>query len=368
MEYVDHLRQRAQRKEISPSTAKTMLQPVKTFTHAFRDVHQSIDWDRITKAMPKEKRFSGDRIPTLEELRKVVDYPDRRIKAVVYTMCSSGIRIGAWQYLKWKHITPVYNPKNPQEVIAAKLTVYAGEPEEHFTFITGEAYRELEKYIEFRKLYGEQITGESWVLRDYFKTADVKRKSPVGGNYGKATEPKRIHEKSLARVMIRAWNEQGIRDTLQEGGRGAVRRHEFKTAHSFRKYFKTRAEQVMNRLNVEYLLGHSIGLNSNYYRPTEQELLQDYLKAVPMLTISEDVTTLKKQQEVLEKKDEEQAQELLKIRQDYQAANELVVKAVNQTQEMVKRYESQQAQMAKLQETINRLEKEMEELEEEKRK
>ena len=43
----------------------------------------------------------------------------------------------------------------------------------------------------------------------------------------------------------------------------------------------------MNRLNVEYLLGHTIGLNSNYYRPTEQELLIDYLKSVPSLTINE---------------------------------------------------------------------------------
>jgi hypothetical protein len=73
---------------------------------------------------------------------------------------------------------------------------------------------------------------------------------------------------------MRALYEQGLRESLEE----SKTRHEFKAAHGFRKYFKTRAEQAMNRLNVEYLLGHSIELNSNYFHPTESELLQDYLK------------------------------------------------------------------------------------------
>jgi integrase len=286
MEYLDYHRQRVFRKEISPSTLKTMLQPIKTFLDAYDDVTDLIKWRRISKAMPKAKRFANDRVPTLEELRKLIEYPDRRIKAVVYTMCSSGIRIGAWEYLKWKHITPIYSPKNDKEVIAAKLVVYAGEPEEHFSYITPEAYHALKDYMDFRTLWGEQVTGDSWLVRNYFKTADVKRKSPRGGNFGKTTKPRQIDQKSLNRLIIRAWQEQGIRDILEHGN-GHARRHEFKAAHSMRKYFKTRAEQVMNRLNVEFLMGHSIGLNSNYYRPTEQELLTDYIKAVPSLTIND---------------------------------------------------------------------------------
>jgi hypothetical protein len=39
-------------------------------------------------------------------------------------MASSGIRVGAWDFLKWKHIIPIQ--KNGQ-VIAAKLIVYAGD-------------------------------------------------------------------------------------------------------------------------------------------------------------------------------------------------------------------------------------------------
>jgi hypothetical protein len=44
-------------------------------------------------------------------------------------MVSSGIRIGAWDYLRWKHISPISNNKG--EIIAAKLLVYAGDSEEY---------------------------------------------------------------------------------------------------------------------------------------------------------------------------------------------------------------------------------------------
>jgi predicted nucleic acid-binding Zn-ribbon protein len=42
----------------------------------------------------------------------------------------------------------------------------------------------------------------------------------------------------------------------------------------------------MRPINVEILMGHSTGISDSYYRPTETELLQDYLKAVDSLTIS----------------------------------------------------------------------------------
>jgi hypothetical protein len=43
----------------------------------------------------------------------------------------------------------------------------------------------------------------------------------------------------------------------------------------------------MKSLHVEILMGHSIGLGDNYYRVSEKELLSEYLKAVPDLSISQ---------------------------------------------------------------------------------
>ena len=38
----------------------------------------------------------------------------------------------------------------------------------------------------------------------------------------------------------------------------------------------------------EMLLGHSIGLSNSYYKPSSDELLNEYLKAVNLLTIDEE--------------------------------------------------------------------------------
>ena len=58
-----------------------------------------------------------------------------------------------------------------------------------------------------------------------------------------------------------------------------------KGAHGYRKAFKSRAEQVIRPANVEILMGRDIGVSESYWRPTEHELLEDYLKAVPMLSM-----------------------------------------------------------------------------------
>lgn len=63
---------------------------------------------KITKDIPKGKRCSDDRAPTLGEIKLICNYPDRRITAIVSVMTPSGIRVGAWDYLKWGHITPFW--------------------------------------------------------------------------------------------------------------------------------------------------------------------------------------------------------------------------------------------------------------------
>jgi hypothetical protein len=75
-------------------------------------------------------------------------------------MASSGIRLGAWDYLRWGDIRPI---EQDGEVVAAKIIVYAGEAEQYFSYVSLEAWKELEKWIQYRKASGERVTEDSWL-------------------------------------------------------------------------------------------------------------------------------------------------------------------------------------------------------------
>jgi hypothetical protein len=141
--------------------------------------------------------------------------------------------------------------------------------------------------MDFRASYGERITENSWLMRDLWQTTNMN----YGARWGLATNPKKLKSSGIKRLLERAIWEQGIRKPLTEG----LKRHEWKAAHGFRKFFKSRAEQIMRPINVEITMGHDIGVSASYYRPTEHEVLEDYLKAVSLLTINGENILLQKQ-------------------------------------------------------------------------
>jgi hypothetical protein len=298
IDFIDFHKKRVLKKELAAGTLMNFFQPIKLFCE-MNDL-TTLNWKRLSKALPKAKSYSSnDRAPTIEEIRKLVEYPDRRLKPLVYVMCSSGIRLGAWDYLRWKHIKPVEQPDG-KKIVAAKMIVYAGEPEEYYTFMSSEAYYALKDYLDVRALHGEKITGESLLIRDEWRDSDAKM--GPGGKYGLATCPKKIGSEAIKRIVSRGLYAQGLRYRLSQG----VRRHEWKGVHGFRKFYKSRAEQVMKPINVELTMGHDIGLSESYYKPTEKEVLEDYLKAVPLLTINDlGVANFKEQQQILVQRQEE---------------------------------------------------------------
>jgi integrase len=289
--FVMHQIERVKKGEIAESTISNYYKAAKLFC----DMHDiQVNWKKIARGIPKGRRAANDRIPTLDEIHKLLKYPDRRIKPIICTMISSGIRIGAWDTLQWKHIIPLKNHKG--EVIAAKLIVYPGDEEEYYSFITLEAYTALKEWMDFREENGERITGDSWVMRDIWQTTNVK----YGANWGLATLPKKLQSIAIKRLIERALWEQGIRKPLQRG----KNRHEWKAAHGFRKYFKTRTEQVMKSINVEITMGHNIGVSASYYKPSEKEVLADYLNASDLLTINEENRLKKKVLDIKQQSDE----------------------------------------------------------------
>jgi integrase len=114
IKFLQMTKARVERKEITAATLLNSVKVIKLFCE-MNDV--LLPWKRITRGLPRARRYADDRAPTLEEIQKIVEYPDKRIKAIVSTMASSGMRLGAWNYLKWKHITPI---NKDGKIVAAK--------------------------------------------------------------------------------------------------------------------------------------------------------------------------------------------------------------------------------------------------------
>jgi integrase len=184
---------------------------------------------------------------------------------------SGGIREGAIKQLKVGDYTRTEG--------VGRLTVYNGDPERYVTFISPEACDALDKYLAFRREHGELVSANSPLFRDKF---DPIKKQKGRGHHGQK-DAKEIAIPMTGPSIIQYYNRLlfsiGIRNQKK-------RRHDF-TVHGFRKYFKTRAELAgMKPINIEILMGHSVGISDSYYRPTEKELLQDYLRVTDALTVS----------------------------------------------------------------------------------
>jgi hypothetical protein len=136
--------------------------------------------------------------------------------------------------------------------------------------------------MKFRMRLGERVSVESWVMRNLWNSL-----RPMENSISRKTvdKPEKLNSIGIKRLIERALWTQGLRTKLLNG----KKRHEFQTDHGFRKWYKTQSEMSgMKPINVEILIGHSVGLSDSYYRATESELLDDYLKAIDFLTINKE--------------------------------------------------------------------------------
>lgn len=302
-EYMRYQKGRAEKGEIAESTLANFWKPIKLFTEQ-NDI--LLNWRKITRRVPSGRNYANDRAPNYEEIRAILRYPDPRIMPSVLTTLSSGIRVGAWDYLTWGDIKPI---EKDGVLLAASIRVYAGTKDEYSSFITPEAYRSLKGWMDSRAQAGEKITAKSPLMRDLWQ----EKISQKGGvqQRGIASAPKKLTATGVTRLIQRALFAQGVRTKLEDG----KKRYEFQANHGFRKFFNTVCDSKMKTLYVEFLLGHNTGLKEPYNRASQEEILAEYLKAVPELTIlepraqsiaSDDVEMLKAELEQLKKEREEE--------------------------------------------------------------
>jgi integrase len=283
--FIGFQKARVEKGEITGATISNFLKAVRLLLE-MNDV--SLNWKKIRRTLPRSRRYAVDRIPTLEEIREILDAADIRGKALTLLFLSSGVREGSIEYFQIQDYSEI---ERDDKIVAGRLVVYRGEPEMHVTFISAETVNALNKYIQFRKDHGEQVNRSSPLFRDKF--------DPIKGEYGHGKQDATEKIIPMTAPAVRQYYNRllfsiGLRNEKK-------RRHDF-SVHSYRKWFKTRCEiGGMKPVNVETLLNHSTGISDSYYRPLESELLTEYLAVADQhLSISTEnklMTQLEEQKE-----------------------------------------------------------------------
>jgi integrase len=158
--YIIQQVQRAEEGQITESTIRNPLKAIKLLLE-MNDV--SLNWKKIRRLLRPARGYALDRIPTIDEIRDILDAADSRGKALTLLLLTSGLREGAIASLRISDYSPIHSDG---KVVAGKIIVYNGEPERYTTFISPEALNALEKYLEFRRDHGEVLTHQSPLFRD----------------------------------------------------------------------------------------------------------------------------------------------------------------------------------------------------------
>lgn len=287
-DFLEYLRKKQKR---SLSRINTILCSIRLFYSVNR--YDDLNWYILNRFKGKErKRMVKDRAYTRQEIHKILDYADLRMKVAILVMASSGVRVEGLVLLKLKDLEYI------QEYRLYRIFVYSDSIDDtYYTFCTPECAQYIKLYLETReRQFGENLNpGSPLIRKDFDNNLDLK------------LAPHSIGER-IRRISISA----GIRmkREIKEGNDPIEvkrQRHEIMTCHGLRKFFDTVCiDSDMKNIPKEIMMGHKReqGLDRNYYRPTLDTLLKEYLKVVNDLTIDESNRLSKQIQELKEKNED----------------------------------------------------------------
>ena len=263
----------------------------------FEDTDLEINWRKIMKRIPKPQEHSGGETWSDEDLRKILtNCNNERDRALLIFCISTGCRIGVFDALKLEDVIDYSKGCKRVRIILQK-----GRTGKQTVFLTPEASRYFDEYIQWRKKRGDPCNDSG--------PAFAHETNPFG-NLGKAG----IY-KILYRIEGPLTGTKKIK--LKPHSRG---HYNIQVTHGFRKWHDTKCKSVdgMNPYLFEKMFSHTprgIPLDATYHKPTDEMLFKEFLKYIPHLTLdqTEALTLKNKRVEDFEskfKKLEKQVQDL----------------------------------------------------------
>ena len=262
-------------KKYSPSTINNHYYPIKLF---YECNNVLLNWKQLSRSKPKLRRIVDDRLYTDAEIRKYIDHANVREKAVILTLLSTGVRIGGLASIRLKDM------KYLDDYHLYKFLVYSEDiTERYVTFCTPEAAAAINLYLDFRRNY-EELGPDSPLIAESVNPQHIF----TPGKDNSLTADSIAH--IVRRLQWRANIFKKVKLDKDRSNKGRIHKPAM-TCHSFRKVFNTRCiEYNVNGTVKETLLGHKtgMGLDVHYFRPTEKQLLTEYIKVIDALTVNEE--------------------------------------------------------------------------------
>ena len=163
IQYIFELRN----KKLSSSAINGRLYPVFHF-YEMNDI--MLNKKKIKMFQGEYVKRARDRAYTHEEISRILNVSDLRMKVIILLMASSGMRIGSIPTLRLRNLE-----KRDQLDKVYKIIIYENSSEEYYTFCTPECASFIDLYLEYRQKNGEKLDKDSFLIRDQFDITDVEQ-------------------------------------------------------------------------------------------------------------------------------------------------------------------------------------------------
>ena len=236
-----------------PKSIRTLLSCVKAFLLENNVELGEAFWRRINRRIKGSRAISVEKVPSNEELRRILTHLPVNGKALYLTLESSGMRIGEAMQLTLEDIDLDADP--------VKINIrreYTKSGDARITFVSGEAKEAIEEWLKTRE--------------DYIKTAVARSHF-----YEKDAEDERLfpfNAKTATDIWINALNKANLNGRDKETNRHKIH------PHVLRKFFRSTAGTISVDM-AEALMGHSAYLTDVYRKyPNAEETLSEFYKQV----------------------------------------------------------------------------------------
>ena len=227
---------------------------------------------------------------------------DRRLKALLFLLASSGARIGEATSIRWCDIAFDKNPceiRLPASITKTKVarTIY----------ISNEAKNELLSWKHYKEIERGQRTAsnspQSLVFQSYLYPGQNKI-NEINPTYIK-TNIGQAFTKLLASINLKTPKNESSNNDNGNNNNGIKHTRYKITLHSLRAFFKTQWSLVAKEFELsEYLLGHNSTIAQRYFRASPEAVAETYREKVMETVTFFDFESIDRKIKTLEAKTE----------------------------------------------------------------